>query len=233
MKHSILVCDDDTEIRKAIRIYLEQENYDVIEAKDGCEAIDITRDNNIDLIILDVMMPKKNGLEAAAEIRELTKAPILFLSAKTEDTDKIIGLTMGGDDYITKPFNPIELIARVKAHLRRYNNYSNNSSNTSVYLNGPIKLDDEKKEVYISNELVDLTAVEFKILHLLLSSPGQVFSSNQIYEKIWNDDAYDVGKVIAVHVRHIRKKIEINPNEPEILKVIYGLGYKVVNFNEK
>jgi len=250
MNYNILICDDDADILGALEIYLHQEGYSVIKAKDGHEAIEIARagaisiadnrersntsndkDVSIHLILLDIMMPRVDGLQAAVKIREFSNVPIIFLSAKSEDTDRILGLNMGGDDYITKPFNPVELLARVKASLRRYarlGGMAPTAPQTGIYQTGGLVLDDNKKLVQAEGEVVNLTALEYSILHLLMSNMDRVFTSNQIYEAIWNEPAFHVSKTVSVHIRHIREKIEITPKEPRYLKVVYGLGYKVV-----
>ena len=231
MDYNILICDDDADILGALEIYLRQEGYCVIKAKDGSEAIEAAKAGNIHLILLDIMMPRVDGLTAAVKIREFSNVPIIFLSAKSEDTDRILGLNMGGDDYITKPFNPVELLARVKAALRRYarlGGMAGTASETGVYQTGGLVLDDNKKLVQSEGEAVGLTALEYSILHLLMSNMDRVFTSTQIYEAVWNEPAFQVSKTVSVHIRHIREKIEINPKEPRYLKVIYGLGYKVV-----
>ncbi len=228
----IVVCDDDREIRQAIKIYLGQENYEVMEASNGKEAVDLVKEHDVQLVLLDIMMPIMDGIQAAVEIRKESHVPIIFLSAKSEDTDRILGLTIGADDYVTKPFNPVELIARVKAHIRRYTMFhSLPQVSEHVFVTGDLVLDDEKKEVQRSGDIIQLTAVEYNILRLLMSRLNQVFSADQIYEQVWNEPAYDVGRIISVHVRHIREKIEFNPKEPRYLKVVYGLGYKVVKID--
>ncbi|MCL2360599.1 MAG: response regulator transcription factor [Defluviitaleaceae bacterium] len=234
MDHRIMICDDDSDILNALEIYLKQEKYTVIRAINGREAIKIVQQENIHLILLDIMMPDLDGLQAAVKIREFSNVPIIFLTAKSEDTDRILGLNMGGDDYVTKPFNPVELLARVRAALRRYASLGGiggivqNTAETGVYTTGGLLLDDNKKLVQAEGETVKLTSLEYNILHLLMASPDRVFTSDQIYEAVWNEPAFNVSKTISVHIRHIREKIEINPKEPRYLKVIYGLGYKVV-----
>ena len=236
MSYTILICDDDADILNALEIYLRQEDYAVVKATNGREAVDIVENVDVHLVILDVMMPEMDGIQAAVKIRERSNVPIVFLSAKSEDTDRILGLNMGGDDYITKPFNPVELTARVKAALRRYARLgglnptlSNNESTPEKLLQtGGLIMDDEKKRVMAEDEEINLTPLEYNILHLLMSSMDRVYSSNQIYEAVWNEPAFHVSKTVSVHIRNIREKIEINPNEPKYLKVVYGLGYKVV-----
>jgi DNA-binding response OmpR family regulator len=231
MEHTILICDDDSDILNALEIYLRQEGYNVIRAENGQQAVEIARSGSPHLVLIDVMMPVMDGIRAAVTIREFSNIPIVFLSAKSEDTDRILGLNMGGDDYITKPFNPVELVARVKAALRRYarlGGIGNNAPPEAILQTGDIILDDEKKRVTVSDKEIALTALEYNILHLLMSSMDRVFTSAQIYEAVWNEPAFHVSKTVSVHIRNIREKIEINPKEPQYLKVVYGLGYKVV-----
>jgi len=225
---NILVCDDDKEIVEAIEIYLKQEGYEVIKAYDGEQAIQLLQEEEIHLLIMDVMMPKLDGIRATLKIREYSSIPIIMLSAKSEDTDKIFGLNIGADDYITKPFNPLELVARVKSNLRRYTSLgSMNHENKSVYQVGGLVLNDETKHVTVDDETVKMTPIEYNILLLLMKNKGRVFSINQIYESIWNEDAIGADNTVAVHIRHIREKIEINPKEPKYLKVVWGVGYKI------
>lgn len=225
---TILVCDDDREIVDAIDIYLSQENYKILKAYNGQEALELLKTNEVHLILMDVMMPKLDGIHATLKIREKSSVPILMLSAKSEDSDKILGLNIGADDYITKPFNPLELVARVKSSLRRYTNLGSlNQDNHSRYQVGGLIIDDETKEVNVDGEYVKLTPIEYNILLLLVKNQGRVFSINQIYESIWNEDAIGADNTVAVHIRHIREKIEINPKEPKYLKVVWGVGYKI------
>ncbi len=227
---NILVCDDDKEIVDAIEIYLSKEGYGVLKAYDGLEAIEILKKENVQLLIMDIMMPKMDGIRATVKIRETNSLPIIFLSAKSEDTDKILGLNMGADDYITKPFNPLELIARVKSALRRYTTLGNlNTDNNAVFSTGALLINDENKEVTVDGEEVRLTPIEYRILLLLVQNKGKVFSIEQIYENIWNEDPVGADNTVAVHIRHIREKIEINPKEPKYLKVVWGVGYKIEN----
>lgn len=227
-KLNILVCDDDKEIVEAIEIYLQQEGYQVFRAYDGEDALKILKEEEIHLLIIDVMMPKLDGIRATLKIREESSIPIIILSAKSEDTDKILGLNVGADDYITKPFNPLELVARVKSQLRRYTKLGNAAENgQAVYQVGGLAINDELKEVTVDGEIVKLTPIEYNILLLLMKKQGKVFSINQIYENIWNEDAIGADNTVAVHIRHIREKIEINPKEPRYLKVIWGVGYKI------
>ena len=225
----ILVCDDDKDIVEAIDIYLTQEGYEVLKAYDGDEAIKVLKSNEVDLLIMDVMMPRLDGIRATLKIRENMSLPIIILSAKSEDADKILGLNIGADDYITKPFNPLELVARVKSQLRRYTQLGSTarSDNQSEFRTGGLVIRDDLKEVTVDGEEVKLTPIEYNILLLLVKNQGKVFSINQIYENIWNEEAIGADNTVAVHIRHIREKIEINPKEPRYLKVVWGVGYKV------
>ena len=225
---TILVCDDDKEIVEAIEIYLMQEGYNVEKAYDGQEALKIVKDKKIDLMIIDVMMPKLDGIRATLQIRKESKIPIIILSAKTEDADKILGLNVGADDYVTKPFNPLELVARVKSQLRRYTTLSSyGDEEGNVYEAGGLLINDDLKKVIVDGEEVKLTPIEYNILLLLLKNKGKVYSINQIYENIWNEEAIGADNTVAVQIRHIREKIEINPKEPRYLKVVWGVGYKI------
>lgn len=225
----ILVCDDDKDIVEAIDIYLTQEGYEVLKAYDGDEAIKVLKRNEVDLLIMDVMMPRLDGIRATLKIRENMSLPIIILSAKSEDADKILGLNIGADDYMTKPFNPLELVARVKSQLRRYTQLGSTarSDNQSEFRTGGLVIRDDLKEVTVDGEKVKLTPIEYNILLLLVKNQGKVFSINQIYENIWNEEALGADNTVAVHIRHIREKIEINPKEPRYLKVVWGVGYKV------
>ena len=227
--YNVLVCDDDREIVETIEIYLSQEGYKVLKAYDGEEALKVLDREKVDLLIIDVMMPKLDGIRATLKIREKKNMPIIILSAKSEDADKILGLNVGADDYMTKPFNPLELTARVKSQLRRYTQLGStiDKSNQAVYAVGGLSIDDEQKEVTVDGEPVRLTPIEYNILLLLVKNQGKVFSTDQIYESIWNEDAIGVDNTVAVHIRHIREKIEINPKEPRYLKVVWGVGYKI------
>ena len=225
---TILVCDDDREIVEAIDIYLQQEGYHVLKAYDGQEALLILQNQEVHLLIMDVMMPRLDGIRATLKIRENSSIPIIILSAKTEDSDKILGLNVGADDYLGKPFNPLELVARVKSQLRRYTMVGNVvEKSDSVYEVGGLSINDDLKEVTVDGEVVKLTPIEYNILLLLVKNQGKVFSINQIYENIWNEDAIGADNTVAVHIRHIREKIEINPKEPRYLKVVWGVGYKI------
>ena len=225
---NILVCDDDKEIVDAIEIYLSNEGYHIYKAYDGEQAISMMQKEDVHLLIMDIMMPRLDGIRATLKIREYSSIPIIMLSAKSEDTDKILGLNIGADDYITKPFNPLELVARVKSNLRRYTSLGSLSAeSTSVYQVGGLSINDETKEVTVDGEVVKMTPIEYNILLLLVKNQGRVFSINQIYESIWNEDAIGADNTVAVHIRHIREKIEINPREPRYLKVVWGVGYKI------
>ena len=225
----ILVCDDDKAIVDAIEIYLSQEGYEIKKAYDGAEAIQMLEEEPFDLLVMDVMMPKLDGIRATLKIREKNNMPIIILSAKSEDADKILGLNVGADDYVTKPFNPLELVARVKSQLRRYTRLGAAIpvENAHIYETGGLSINDDLKEVRVDGDVVKLTPIEYNILLLLMKNQGRVFSINQIYENIWNEEAVAADNTVAVHIRHIREKIEINPREPRYLKVVWGLGYKV------
>lgn len=224
----ILVCDDDKEIVEAIEIYLTQEGHHILKAYDGEQAIRVLQNHPVDFLIIDVMMPKLDGIRATLKIREKNALPIIILSAKSEDADKILGLNVGADDYVTKPFNPLELVARVKSQLRRYTQLgAMTEKKENIYETGGLMIDDDRKEVTVDGESVKLTPIEYRILLFLVQNQGRVFSINQIYENIWNEEAIAADNTVAVHIRHIREKIEINPKEPRYLKVVWGLGYKV------
>ncbi|KGK87795.1 PhoB family transcriptional regulator [Desulfosporosinus sp. HMP52] len=224
---NILVCDDDKEISDAIKIYLENEGYKIFKASNGLEALEVIEEIEVHLVIMDIMMPRMDGLRATMKIREDKNIPVIMLSAKSEDTDKIIGLNMGADDYITKPFNPLELIARVKSQLRRYTTLGSLETKTNVYKTGGLVIDDELKTVTVDGDEVKLTPVQYKMLKLLTANAGRVFSIDEIYEKVWKETAFCPENTVAVHIRKIREKIEINPKEPKYLKVVWGIGYKV------
>ena len=224
---NILVCDDDREIVNAIEIYLCNEGYTIFKAYDGLEALNIVEKEELHLIIMDVMMPKMDGLRATMKIREENNIPIIILSAKSEDYDKITGLNVGADDYITKPFNPLELIARVKSLLRRYTNLGSLEKKTGVFKTGGLVIDDEQKSVEVDGKPISLTPIEYGILKMLTENAGRVFSMDQIYETVWNEPAYNPENTVAVHIRRIREKIEINPKDPKYLKVVWGVGYKI------
>lgn len=224
---NILVCDDDKEIVDAIAIYLQNEGYQVYKAYNGLEAIEVIQERDIQLILMDIMMPKLDGIAAMLKIREQSNLPLIMLSAKSEDADKILGLHLGADDYITKPFSPLELIARVKSQLRRYTTLGGQETRSNVYKTGGLVIDDERKIITVDGEEVHLTPVQYKILTLLTANAGRVFSIEEIYERVWNETAYSPENTVAVHIRKIREKIEINPKEPKYLKVVWGIGYKV------
>lgn len=225
--YNILICDDERDIVNALKIYLRDENYILYEAFDGKEALKVVEEHDIHLVLLDIMMPEMDGMEAMVKIREKSNVPVILLTAKSEDTDKILGLTVGADDYITKPFNPVEVSARVKSQLRRYMQLGAGNIKTAVLRCGAIELDDEEKCVTLDGEDVSLTPTEYDILKLLMQHPGQVFSPKEIYRKIWNDLPYGSENTVAVHIRHLREKLEINPAEPRYLKVVWGQGYKI------
>ena len=227
--YNILVCDDDKEIVEAIDIYLTQEGYNILKAYDGMEALEVLEREKVHLLILEVMMPRLDGIRATLKIREKNRIPIIILSAKSEDADKILGLNVGADDYVTKPFSPLELVARVKSQLRRYTELGGTAKEEAyhVYEVGGLKINDDLKEVTVDGEGVKLTPIEYNILLLLMKNQGMVFSINQIYESIWNEEAIGADNTVAVHIRHIREKIEINPKEPRYLKVVWGVGYKI------
>lgn len=229
----ILVCDDDREIARAIEIYLNNEGFEVVKAHDGFEALNVVKSEDVKLAIMDVMMPKLDGIQATQMIRNEKDIPIIMLSAKSEDYDKIIGLNIGADDYVTKPFNPMELVARVKSQLRRYTQFGNAKESTEegIYRVGGLTVDDNSKKVNVDGRSVTLTATEFGILKLLAQSPDRVFSMEQIYESVWDEPAYNPENTVAVHIRHIREKIEINPKDPRYIKVVWGTGYKLEGDN--
>ena len=226
--YNILICDDEKDIVSAIEIYLKTAGYSVYKAYNGMEAVDMVNSNDIQLVLMDVMMPQMDGITAMAKIRESSNVPVIMLTAKSEDTDKVLGLEVGADDYVTKPFNPLELVARVKSQLRRYTKLGNMAEDDGqVYQTGGLIIRDDLKEVTVDGEIVKLTPIEYNILLLLVKNQGKVFSIDQIYESIWNEDAIGADNTVAVHIRHIREKIEINPKNPQYLKVVWGVGYKV------
>ena len=226
---TIMVCDDDRSIVESLEIYLQQEGYNVIKAYDGVQALNLMKQNDVHLIIMEVMMPKLDGIRATLRIREESNIPIIILSAKTEDADKILGLNVGADDYVSKPFNPLELVARVNSQIRRFTKLGNvaEEEQQHVYCAGGLMMNDDLKEVTVDDNPVKLTPIEYNILLLLVKNQGKVFSINQIYESIWNEEAIGADNTVAVHIRHIREKIEINPKEPRYLKVVWGVGYKI------
>lgn len=227
--YNILVCDDDREIVEAISIYLSKEGYKIYKAYNGKEAFDIMKKQEIHLILLDIMMPKIDGIEVAKKVRETNAIPIIMLSAKSEDYDKINGLNSGADDYITKPFNPLELIARVNSAIRRYTTLGSikAENKNNIYQTGNLIINDDTKQVDVEGKQIKLTPTEYNILKFLTKNKGRVYSIEQIYENVWEDECYGVENIIAVHIRHIREKIEINPKDPTYLKVIWGIGYKI------
>ena len=230
--HTILICDDDRDIVSALDIYLTAEGYRTVKAYNGIQAVEAVKKGGIDLILMDIMMPEMDGIRATAKLRENGNLPIILLTAKSEDTDKVLGLNIGADDYVTKPFNPIEVIARVKSQLRRYTTLGGKPEEAeSVLRNGGIAMDDGAKTVTVDGDPVALTPIEYNILRLLMKNPGRVYSTAQIYEQVWNDPALGSENTVAVHIRHLREKIEINPAEPRYLKVVWGLGYKMEKMN--
>jgi len=229
MTQNILICDDERDIVSALKIYLSGEGYGLFEAYDGKEALEVLKNNDIHLILLDIMMPNLDGIAATARIRETSNVPIILLTAKSESGDKVLGLNVGADDYITKPFDPAEVVARVRSQLRRYTKLGSAPASESkeVWTVGPISMDDEAKSVTVDGENVTLTPIEYNILKLLIRHPGRIYSSAQIYENVWKEDAIGAENSVSVHIRHLRQKIEINPSEPRWLKVVWGLGYKL------
>lgn len=229
-KYQILIVEDDAQIRDGIEIYLKTQNYEVFKAKDGVEGLELLKNQEIHLAIVDVMMPRMDGIRMITELRKKYDFPVIMLSAKSEEVDKIKGLNMGADDYVTKPFQPMELLARVNSQLRRYTKYrgvkNESEGNANVLIVGGLELNEDTIEVRLDGEIVKVTPMEFKILQLLMRSPGRVFSADEIYERVWNEEAISTDTVM-VHVRHIREKIEINPKEPKYLKVVWGIGYKI------
>ncbi|MEG2192088.1 MAG: response regulator transcription factor [Oscillospiraceae bacterium] len=230
--YNILICDDEKDIVNALKIYLSGEDYNTLSAYDGNQALEIISKNEIHLVLMDIMMPNLDGISTLSKIREEYNIPVILLSAKSEDTDKILGLNMGADDYITKPFNPVELQARVKSQLRRYMTLGGNTQKEERITIGGISLDNQSKAVYRDAEPVNLTPTEFEILRLLMLNPNKVFSPKEIYTKVWNDPPYGAENTVVVHIRHLREKLEINPAEPQYLKVVWGHGYKMEGKNE-
>ncbi len=231
--YNILVCDDEVDIVEAIEIYLNSEGYKVLKAYNGLQALEILKENEIHLIIIDIMMPVLDGIRATSKIREEYNIPVIMLSAKSQDTDKVMGLNIGADDYVTKPFNPLELLARVKSQLRRYTTLGNFIPKQNVFQTGGLIVDDEKKEVTVDGEEVKLTPVEYKILLLLISNQEKVFSIDNIYESVWNEHSFSSDNTVAVHIRRIREKIEIDPKKPQYLKVVWGVGYKLAKIENR
>lgn len=228
MEYTILVADDDQAIRDGIEIYLKNEGYRVVKAADGKEALDVLSNEDVNLVIMDVMMPNMDGIAATYKIREEMNIPIIMLSAKVEETDKILGLSMGADDYIGKPFHPLELLARVKSQLRRFMTFGTYEQKTSneIVVDG-LTLNPDTKQLFVEDEEVNLTPIEFKITQLLMENAGRVFSIDAIYERVWKEPAYNADNIVAVHIRKIREKIEVNPKNPKYVKVVWGVGYKI------
>lgn len=224
--YNILICDDEKDIVNALKIYLCDSNYTIYEAFNGREALEVIKEQDIHLVLLDIMMPELDGIQAMVKIREISNVPVILLTAKSEDSDKVLGLNVGADDYITKPFNPIEVSARVRSQIRRYMQLGGGKRKPDVLQIGGIELDDKEKTVTLDGEAVSLTPTEYDILKLLMQNPGQVFSPREIYQRIWNDLPYGSENTVAVHIRHLREKLEINPAEPRYLKVVWGQGYK-------
>jgi len=228
--HNILICDDEPDIVSALKIYLQAEGYATLSARTGREALRLAAENDIHLILLDIMMPEMDGITALAKLRETCNVPVILLTAKSEDTDKVLGLNIGADDYVTKPFNPVEVLARVKSQLRRYLTLGSRTTRDDAparYTVGSLELDDRGKQVLLDGEPVSLTPTEFEILKILMQHPGEVLSPRDIYRKVWNGEPYGAESTVAVHIRHLREKIEINPAEPRLLKVVWAQGYKL------
>lgn len=225
--YNILVCDDEKDIVSALKIYLTADGYQVFEAYNGKEAVERLKEEDIHLVLMDIMMPEMNGISAMVKIREISNVPVILLTAKSEDTDKILGLTVGADDYVTKPFNPVELQARVKSQLRRYMQLGGGTVKQNHICIGGIEIDDQTKEVMLDGEKIALTRTEYDILKLLMEHPSKVFSPNEIYEQVWKDNPFGTENTVAVHIRHLREKVEYNPAEPRYLKVVWGRGYKM------
>ena len=224
--YQILLCDDEKDIINALKIYLQQEDYSFLEATNGAEAVRIVREQEVHLVVMDIMMPVMNGIQAMVEIRKNSNVPVILLTAKGEDADKILGLNIGADDYITKPFHPMEVCARVKSQLRRYMQLGSGSTTANLLQIGGVELNDKTKQVTVDGEEISLTPTEYDILKLLMKNPGRVFSPKEIYERVWKDLPYGSESTVAVHIRHLREKIEIDPAEPRYLKVVWGQGYK-------
>ena len=225
---NVLITDDDKEIVQSTSIFLKGEGYNVFKAYNGIEALEIIMENEIHLMLLDIMMPDMDGISTLMKLREKKNIPVIMISAKSQDTDKILGLTAGADDYITKPFNPSELMARVKSQLRRYTVLGSIEKKEDVITNGGLEIDTKAKTVFVDGEEIKLTKIEYKIVELLMQNIGTVFSNDEIYKRVWNEDSFITDNTIAVHIRHIREKIEINPKEPKYLQVVWGIGYKIV-----
>ncbi len=226
--YNILICDDEKDIVSALEIYLKTEGYNIFKAYNGVEALEVIENNEIHLALMDIMMPNMDGITATSKLREKSNIPVIFLSAKGEDTDKILGLNVGADDYVTKPFNPVEVVARVKSQLRRYMQLGGNiKKDKNICTVGNIELDDTSKQVFVDGQAVALTPTEFDILKLLMQNKGAVLSPKEIYRKVWQEECYGQESTVAVHIRHLREKIEINPKEPRYLKVVWAHGYKM------
>jgi len=225
--YTVLICDDERDIRSALRIYLTAEGYEVLEAENGAAALEMLEQHQVHLVLMDVMMPGMDGMTATARLRESSNVPVILITAKSEDNDKILGLTVGADDYVTKPFNPLEVLARVRAQLRRYARLGGMSVKTSDLACGGIVMDDDAKQVTLNGEEIALTPTEYDILRLLLQNPGKVFSSREIYTRVWKDDPLTAESTVPVHIRHLREKVEIDPANPRLLKVVWGKGYKL------
>ncbi len=225
--YTVLICDDERDIRNALRIYLTAEGYDVLEAANGTEALELLERNQVHLVLMDIMMPGMDGMTATAKLRERSNVPVILITAKSEDNDKILGLTVGADDYVTKPFNPLEVLARVRAQLRRYARLGGMSVKSSDLSCGGVVMDDDAKQVTLNGEEISLTPTEYDILRLLLQNPGKVFSSREIYTLVWKDDPLSAEGTVPVHIRHLREKLEIDPANPRLLKVVWGKGYKL------
>ncbi len=225
--YNILICDDEQDIVNALKIYLSDPNYNLLEASTGVEALEVMENEDIHLILMDIMMPKMDGISAMVKIRECSNVPVILLTAKSEDTDKILGLNVGADDYITKPFNPVEVAARVRSQLRRYMQLGGGVIRTDLYTIGGIELDDREKQVKLDGDIIALTPKEYDILKLLMSNPGRVYSPKEIYSLVWKDIPFGSENTVAVHIRHLREKLEINPADPRYLKVVWGQGYKM------
>ena len=225
--YTVLICDDERDIRSALRIYLTAEGYDVLEAANGAEALEMLERHQVHLVLMDIMMPGMDGMTATAKLRERSNVPVILITAKSEDNDKILGLTVGADDYVTKPFNPLEVLARVRAQLRRYARLGGMSAKSSDLSCGGVVMDDDAKQVTLNGEEIALTPTEYDILRLLLQNPGKVFSSREIYSQVWKDDPLSAEGTVPVHIRHLREKLEIDPANPRLLKVVWGKGYKL------
>lgn len=225
--YNILICDDEKDIVSALKIYLNDQKYALYEAYNGKEAIDIIENNDIHLVLLDIMMPEMDGIQTLVRLREIKNIPVIFITAKSEDSDLILGLNMGADDYITKPFKPVEVIARVKSHLRRYMELGSAQLKKDILVIGDIVLDDSAKEVLLMDEKVNLTPKEYGILRFLMEYPGKVFTPSEIYKEVWKEDPFGSEGTVAVHIRHLREKLEIDPEKPRHLKVVWGQGYKI------